>query len=102
MSNAPGTARPPADRLQVVATVSNADFPATRDDLVDFARRNGAYETVVETLAGLPAGSYPDAASVAGAVGGDIAPSASGSGPRGLSSAGDDRDSHPARLSPPA
>jgi hypothetical protein len=101
MGHTPDTGAGPADRLQVVAAVEGATFPATRDELVAYARRNDAYETVLETLAGLAVGPYADPASVGDAVGGDVAPSGRGSGPRGLSSAGDDRESHAAPLSPP-
>jgi hypothetical protein len=92
---------PPADRLAIVEALQGARFPATREELIEWARRHGAYETVIESLRAIGPGPYRGTREVADAVGAQVAPSGAGSGPRGLSAAGDDRADHPAPMSTP-
>jgi hypothetical protein len=87
--------------LEALDRLRGASYPATRDDLVDEARRSGGSDTVMEALQSLPAGPYASGEEVADALGTAIPPSGAGSGPRGHSAAGDDTEEHPAPYSPP-
>jgi hypothetical protein len=87
--------------LEALDRLRGATYPATRDELVEEARKTGAVETVIEALQGLPPGPYASGEAVADALGTAIPPSGAGSGPRGHSAAGDDTEEHPAPYSPP-
>jgi hypothetical protein len=96
------TVPPPADRISIVQTLAHLHFPATREGLVEQAERHGAWETVVLALRALPARQFAGPGDVADALAAPVAPSGAGSGPRGLSAAGDDRGEHPAPVNAPA
>jgi hypothetical protein len=94
------SAEHPSNRVTVLEALRTAKFPATRDELVAHAREFGADEMTLEELAGLPADTYESAADLAPLLG-PVPPSGAGSGPRGLSTAGDDLGEHPSMVDPP-
>lgn len=53
-----------ASNAQVVQYLTTADFPATKDDLVRDAERNGAPEDVVKALRAMPPVEYASKAEV--------------------------------------
>jgi hypothetical protein len=90
----------PSNRLTVLQALEHASFPASRDDLLEHARSSGADETTLEAIGQLPAGPFGGPEEIASMLG-PVPPSAAGSGPRGLSLAGDDLEDHPAPVSRP-
>jgi hypothetical protein len=90
----------PSNRLTVLQTLRTAPFPATRDALLAHARQTGADEMTVEAIAALPNRPYRTPDELAPFLD-PVPPSGAGSGPRGLSTAGDDTGEHPAAVNPP-
>ncbi|MFF3668353.1 DUF2795 domain-containing protein [Microtetraspora malaysiensis] len=60
-----------ADPVHVSEALSAFPYPGTREQLVRFADRTGADESVVTALTLLPAGRYANSAEVMRAVAGD-------------------------------
>lgn len=90
----------PSNRLTVLQWLRGASFPATREELLDEARSVGADESALTAIAALPDGPFETPQDLAPLLG-PVPASAAGSGPRGLSSAGDDTADHPSMLNPP-
>jgi Protein of unknown function (DUF2795) len=87
--------------LEVLDRLRGASYPASRDELVEEARKTGASETAIEALQAMPSQAYASGEEVADALGTAIPPSGAGSGARGDSAEGDDTEEHPAPYSPP-
>ena len=66
----------PADQVEsralLAANIERGVFPATRDDLLESARRIGAPAEVKQALAGLPDGTFEHLEAVWEALGGDV------------------------------
>jgi hypothetical protein len=90
----------PSNRLTVLQTLRTANFPATRDELLAHARQMGADELAAEAIAALPNRTYRTPDDLAPFLN-PVPPSGAGSGPRGLSTVGDDTGEHPAAVNPP-
>ena len=54
---------------RITSHLKGAQFPATKNDLVDLARSNGAEEDVLEVFENLPGSEYASAAEVMKAYG---------------------------------
>jgi len=91
----------PSNPIQIHEFLRGADWPADPAALRQVAERNAADEMVLEALASLPDASYGSPAELTAALDRTMPASGAGSGPRGLSSQGDDIDAHPSPLSPP-
>ncbi len=91
----------PSNPVQIHEFLRGADWPADRDELRRVAERNDADEMVMEALAGLPEGTFGSPAELTAALDSPLPASGAGSGPRGLSSQGDDLEEHPAMPNPP-
>lgn len=87
--------------IRVHEFLRGMDWPATPESLRRHAQKLGADESVLRALAGLPDGPIESPAALTTAIGSEIPPSGAGSGPRGLSSEGDDLGDHPAARNPP-
>ncbi|MDR7303205.1 DUF2795 domain-containing protein [Haloactinomyces albus] len=56
------------DRKAVEATLSAADFPASKEDIVSYAENNGADEATARALRAMPLGDYANVAEVVRSV----------------------------------
>jgi hypothetical protein len=90
----------PSNRLTVLQWLRSASFPATRDELLRHARSLGADESSLTAIAGLPDGPFETPQELARLLA-PVPASGAGSGPRGLSTAGDDTADHPSLVNPP-
>ena len=54
--------------IQIQKYLSGIDYPASKDDLVESARSQGAPDDVVEALQGLPGDSFDSPTAVSSAV----------------------------------
>jgi hypothetical protein len=91
----------PSNPIQIHQFLRGADWPADRQELRTVAVRNAADEMVLEALDALPDGRFGSPAELTAALDPTLPASGAGSGPRGLSSQGDDLESHPSQLNPP-
>ena len=57
-----------AEFIEVQKYLSGVSYPATKDQLVEHARKNGASDQAIEALSGLPAGEYDGPNRVSSAV----------------------------------
>ena len=58
----------PPDFIEVQKYLSGADYPATRDQLIEHARSRGAPQDVIEALSSLPDDEYDGPNKVSSAV----------------------------------
>lgn len=91
----------PSNPIQIHQALRGADWPADRQELRDVAVRNDADEMVLEALDALPDGPFGSPAELTAALDPTLPASGAGSGPRGMSSQGDDLEAHPSQLNPP-
>jgi hypothetical protein len=92
---------PPSNRVKIHWLLRSVDYPADKAELMRAAERNGADEMALHALGSIEDRTYASAEDLRAAVDTDIDPSAAGSGPRGLSSRGDDTGEHPSLQNPP-
>jgi hypothetical protein len=58
----------PPDFIEVQKHLSGVDYPATKDQLIEHARKRGAPQEVIERLSSLPDGEYDGPNKVSSAV----------------------------------
>jgi Protein of unknown function (DUF2795) len=58
----------PPDFIEVQKYLSGADYPATREQLIEHARGRGAPQEIIEQLSSLPDGEYDGPNKVSSAV----------------------------------
>ena len=58
----------PPDFIEVQKYLSGADYPATKDQLIEHARSKGAPQEIIEQLSGMPDGEYDGPNKVSSAV----------------------------------
>lgn len=91
----------PSNPIQIHEFLRGADWPADRAELRRVAERNDADEMVLVALDALPEGSFASPTDLTAALDPTLPASGAGSGPRGLSSQGDDLAAHPSHVNPP-
>ncbi len=64
----PGDRRTTTSPVDVAEALLGAPFPASKEQLVEYARRNEASEEALDTLEALPEGNYDSPADVMGWV----------------------------------
>jgi Protein of unknown function (DUF2795) len=57
-----------AEFIEIQKYLSGVSYPATKDQLVEHARKNGADDQVIEALSGMPDGEYEGPNRVSSAV----------------------------------
>lgn len=60
---------PHVNPVQVQKFLGGMNYPATRDDVMDYARENGADDNIMHTLERLPSTSYETPADISQAIG---------------------------------
>jgi hypothetical protein len=86
--------------VTALAALRTVKYPATREQLLDHARRAGADEMTMAAIGQLPDGPFHAANELTPLLG-PLPASGAGSGPRGLWDGGDDTADHPAMVNPP-
>jgi Protein of unknown function (DUF2795) len=59
---------PQPEFIEVQKYLSGANYPATRHELCEQAKKNGASEDVIEALSGMPEGQYEGPNRVSSAI----------------------------------
>ncbi len=91
----------PSNPVQIHEHLHGTSWPADRAELRRVAERNEADEMVLVALDEIPDRTYESPADLTSVLDPTLPASAAGSGPRGVSSEGDDLENHPSAYNPP-